>query len=298
MVEIRKNLVEEAKYGIKCPYEMVPEFVVIHNTANDATAANEIAYMIRNDKEAVQGIEENRNAWHAGDGGKGKGNRKGIAIEICYSKSGGEKFEKAEKNAAELAASILKRYGWGSDHLKKHQDFNGKNCPHRTLELGWERFVNMVRELIGEKIEEALGTKADVVYCVHAANKWWPDITNYNDKDSNGYAGVTDKAIQGLRVEATDRDVWYRVHTIDGKWLPEIKNRDGKGANSYAGIYGKNIDGVQIRTNKGKVKYRVHVLNGNWLGWVSGGAAFAGTSGDGYAGIYGKAIDKIQICLE
>lgn len=157
MVAIRQNLVDGSKWDIKCPFEMKPKYVVIHNTANDAPAANEIAYMRRNDnevsfhyavddKEIVQGILEDRNAWHAGDGGYGNGNRCGIAIEICWSKSGGEKFEKAERNAAEFAASILKRYGWGIDRLKKHQDFSKKYCPHRTLDLGWDRFVDMVKD--------------------------------------------------------------------------------------------------------------------------------------------------------
>lgn len=162
MVAIRQNLVDGSKWDIKCPFEMKPKYVVIHNTANDAPAENEIAYMRRNDnevsfhfavddKEIVQGILENRNAWHAGDGGKGEGNRYGIAIEICWSKSGGEKFEKAERNAAEFAASILKDYGWGIDRLKKHQDFSKKYCPHRTLDLGWDRFVDMVKAFLEDK---------------------------------------------------------------------------------------------------------------------------------------------------
>ena len=161
MVPIRKNLVDPKKYAVKCPYNMEPKYVVIHNTANNASANNEIAYMRRNnkevsfhyavdDKEIVQGVEENRNAWHAGDG-NGKGNRHGIAIEICYSKSGGEKFDAAEKNAAELAASILKRYGWGIDRLKTHKDFSGKYCPHRTLDMGWQRFVDMVKAFLEGK---------------------------------------------------------------------------------------------------------------------------------------------------
>ena len=58
------------------------------------------------DVEVRQAIPLNRNAWHAGDGESGKGNRKGIAIEICYSKSGGEKFLKAEENAAKFFAAI------------------------------------------------------------------------------------------------------------------------------------------------------------------------------------------------
>jgi N-acetylmuramoyl-L-alanine amidase CwlA len=130
--------------------------IVVHNTANDASARNEASYMISNnqevsfhyavdDKEVVQGIPENRNAWHSGDGANGKGNREGIAIEICYSKSGGDRFVKAEQNAVNLIAELLKRYGWGVDRVTKHQDYNGKYCPHRTLDLGWDRFINMIQ---------------------------------------------------------------------------------------------------------------------------------------------------------
>ena len=154
-MKVIKNLVPSEKYGIKCPYTMKPTRIVVHNTANDAPAKNEIAYMIRNnyetsfhyavdDVEAVQGIEENRNAWHSSDGGNGKGNREGIAIEICYSLSGGERFIKAEQNAVELIVDILKRYGWGVDRVTKHQDYTNKYCPHRTLDMGWDRFIKMI----------------------------------------------------------------------------------------------------------------------------------------------------------
>lgn len=160
-VALRRNLVSKGKYNIKCPYSMKAESITVHNTANDASAANEVKYMIGNnnkvsfhiaidDKEAVQGIPFDRNAWHAGDG-NGKGNRSSIGVEICYSKSGGERFAKAERNAAELIASMLKERGWGIDKVKKHQDWSGKYCPHRTLDLGWQRFLNMVREYLGGK---------------------------------------------------------------------------------------------------------------------------------------------------
>ncbi len=143
---------------------MTPEFIVVHNTANDASARNEIAYMISNnnqvsfhyaidDKEIVQGIPENRNAWHAGDG-NGPGNRKGIGIEICYSKSGGKRFEEAEKLAAKFIAYKLNEKSWGIDKVKKHQDFSGKYCPHRTLDMGWQRFLNMVQAELNKLKEE------------------------------------------------------------------------------------------------------------------------------------------------
>lgn len=160
-MNIIKNLVSESKYSVKCPYSMTPEFIVVHNTANDAPAANEIKYMISNDnqvsfhfavddKEVVQGLPLDRNAWACGDGANGKGNRKGIQIEICYSKSGGARFENAEKNAAKFIAQLLKERGWGVDKVKKHQDFSNKYCPHRTLDKGWASFVNMVKDYLNE----------------------------------------------------------------------------------------------------------------------------------------------------
>ena len=155
-MNIIQNLVPESKYELKCPYEMVAEFIVVHNTANDATARNEIAYMVRNssstsyhyaidDKEIVQGLPENRNGWHAGDGRYGDGNRKGIGIEICYSESGGDRFIAAEKLTAKFIASKMNEKGWGVDKVKKHQDFQKKYCPHRTLDMGWQRFLDMIQ---------------------------------------------------------------------------------------------------------------------------------------------------------
>lgn len=51
MVPIIKQLAPKEKYGIKCPYDMIPKYVVIHNTANDASARNEISYMNSNQLE-------------------------------------------------------------------------------------------------------------------------------------------------------------------------------------------------------------------------------------------------------
>ena len=152
----------ESKYAIKCPYPMTPEYITVHNTYNDASAMSEISYMIGNDKKTsfhaavdnervVTGIPFDRNAWHAGDGGNGTGNRKSIGIEICYSLSGGERFDQAERLAAEYIAMLLKERGWGLDRVRKHQDWSGKYCPHRTLDYGWDRFLNIINEYLGEQ---------------------------------------------------------------------------------------------------------------------------------------------------
>ena len=153
---------------------MTPEFIVIHNTANDASAMAEISYMIGNNKKVsfhcaidnyriVQGVPFDRNTWNATDGGNGTGNRKGIALEICYSKSGGERFEEAQKLAAEYTAYLLKKYNWGIDKVKKHEDFYpAKGCPHRTLSEGWQNFLNLVQSyMIDRPIDNNIESGSD-----------------------------------------------------------------------------------------------------------------------------------------
>ena len=152
-----------SKYDIKCPFAMTPQGITIHNTANDASAQNEIAYMTSNnqevsyhyavdDVEAIQGLPLNRNGWHAGDGTNGKGNRTTIAIEICHSLTpGNPKYAKSEDNGAKLTAILLHQYGWGIDRIRKHQDWSGKYCPHRILDNGnWEGFKGKVQKYLDE----------------------------------------------------------------------------------------------------------------------------------------------------
>lgn len=148
-ISVKKNMVAASKHSVKCPYSMDAQYITFHNTANDASAANEIAYMLRNnsstsyhfavdDKEVVQGIPTNRNAWHCGDG-NGTGNRKSIGVEVCYSKSGGAKYKAAEALAIKFIAQLLKERGWGVDRVRRHQEWSGKYCPHRVLAEGrWD----------------------------------------------------------------------------------------------------------------------------------------------------------------
>ena len=90
MFAYKEILMPQSKYSVKCPYAMTPKFIVVHNTANDASAESEVKYMESNNNATsfhyavdnatvVKAIPENRNAFHAGDGVNGKGNRYGVA---------------------------------------------------------------------------------------------------------------------------------------------------------------------------------------------------------------------------
>lgn len=242
-MEIVKMLVPESKYSIKCPYEMEPEFIIIHNTANDASAISEISYMIGNnnkvsfhcaidDYRIVQGVPFNRNTWNATDGGNGQGNRKGISLEICYSKSGGERFEEAERLAAEYTAYLLKQYGWGIDKVKKHADFYpAKGCPHRTISEGWQRFLDMVNSYLqnkpisNENIESGSdepvrkyvnGSTSENVY---ADTECTMKIGSLNPRETCDCFGIfNNRAIVRYIVSGTDN---YKIGFC--KWLGGVK---------------------------------------------------------------------------
>lgn len=162
----------ESKYSIKCPYTMTPKGVTVHNTYNDASAMNEISYMLSNnyqtsfhyavdDTRAVQGLPLNRNGWHSGDGANGKGNRETIGIEICYSKSGGDRYNKAFDNALTLVAQLLKTYNWTTANVFYHNTWSGKYCPHRALDAGVT--LAKFRELVQARYNEMYGTTTPTV---------------------------------------------------------------------------------------------------------------------------------------
>ena len=284
MVNIRQNLVDSSKYNIKCPYTMNAEFIVVHNTANDASANNEIEYMKSNnnkvsfhyavdDTEIVQGIPENRNAWHAGDG-NGNGNRKGIAIEICYSKSGGERFDKAEENAAEFIASKLKEKSWGIDKVKKHQDFANKYCPHRTLDYGWERFLNKIRSYLGQATVDTGSSKdlnaiADEVI----AGKWGNGEDRKNRLTQAGYNYSEVQALVNQKLTGSSTTSKKSIDTIAdeviaGKWgngNDRKTNLENAGYN-YQEVQNKVNEKLGVNTSNKKSNETIanEVIKGLW----------------------------------
>ncbi|OTZ47998.1 N-acetylmuramoyl-L-alanine amidase [Bacillus thuringiensis] len=133
------------------PNWMNPTEITFHNTYNDASASAEVRNVRNNstgtsfhtavdDFEVQQVVPFDRNAWHAGDGTYGAGNRNSIGVEICYSMSGGERYRKAELNAIEHISDLMVRFNIPISKVKTHQERNGKYCPHRMLDegrVGW-----------------------------------------------------------------------------------------------------------------------------------------------------------------
>lgn len=312
-------IVPKSKYDIKCPYEMTPETITVHNTYNDASALREISYMITNnnyvsyhcavdDIQVVQGIPWNRSAWHAGDG-NGDGNRKSIAIEICYSKSGGQQFTDAEKNAVDLIVYLLDKFNLDISKVKKHQDWSNKYCPHRTLDEGWDRFINMVKtrkdgvSSITEGLAEPtnrpiyrvrkIGGNAStqIGAYVNLDNAKKACVPGYVIYDENGdivMANSLSTPVKPALISNWSSDVIYQVYA-GGRWYPPVTN-----LSDYAGDGRNPIKAVAIKVTQGSIEYRVHVRSaGRWYPIVTGYNIY--DIANGYAGDCKNDIDAIEV---
>lgn len=332
MVKIRQNLLPQSLYSWKSPYKMTPTRIVVHNSANDASADEEIKFMHKtkaqggvqvsyqyavDDIEVVQGLPENRNGWHAGDG-DGKGNREGIGIEICYSyckkKVNGNwvadeekwnkyyknKFIKAEQNAVELIVDILKRYGWGIDKVTKHQDYMNKYCPHRTLDMGWDRFLKMIQdELDKDEKEEVKPTenKVNIYYQVETKEDGvLPMVKNLED-----YAGWKNHAIRYLAMKVDVGTIKYRITTVSGKTLGWITRCDIRDHNLGCAGNGEPIATVEVMyytpediVKKSGYKYVYYKVNN----YSYQKDMIKSQMYDGYAGVQGVIATKFQAYID
>lgn len=132
-----------------------PTKITIHNTGNEysGTGARWHSNLVRNNYEhswhftvddtlIIQQLPLNEKGWHSK-----LGNSKSIGIEICMHSENDQ--NKANENAAKLAAYLLKKIGIGIDDIVTHRswtlnDPNGpKPCPALLLNQ-WDHFKGMV----------------------------------------------------------------------------------------------------------------------------------------------------------
>jgi len=167
-----------ARPGLK----IVPRGLVIHWTANEGKGANAVAnrnyfnkptteasaHYIVDDKQIVRCLPENEMGYHVGAKSykpealkqlSSYPNNCTIGIEMCVNVD--SDFRAMYKRTVELAADILKRYGWSVDKLWRHYDITGKNCPAYfvsddfarkytglTAQQAWAKFKDDVHKLL------------------------------------------------------------------------------------------------------------------------------------------------------
>jgi uncharacterized protein YjdB len=151
------------------------------------------------------------------------------------------------------------------------------------------KWVDPAPYIEGKK--EIVPAEPAATYQAHTlGGKWYPWVTGYNNENTDGYAGVEKKPIDGVRIKSNVGNVKYRAHNEGGRWWSWVTDDSGKGTESYAGVLGGAIDKLQIKLENVKgydIEYRVsHIGSASYGAWKKNGAT-VGTSC--------KAIDKVQI---
>jgi N-acetylmuramoyl-L-alanine amidase len=119
---------------------------------------------------------------------------------------------------------LLKQYGWGIDKVTKHQDYSGKYCPHKTLDLGWQRFVNMVKE----ELDKLNGTTTSATTSNTSgleAYSGYVEVT-YGGSDGLSYHNKPSWADSTVAGVAKKGDVFTVVGRIkvDGTYMYKLKS--------------------------------------------------------------------------
>ena len=140
-------------------------YIVIHYTANNGdTAFGNASYFAQNavsasahyfvdENEAWQSVKDGDTAFHCGAKHYRHPecrNGNAIGVELCSRKSGGGKYyfkAETEDRAAELVKSLMKKYGIDTNHVLRHYDVTGKNCPAPFVEdiTKWQNFKNNLK---------------------------------------------------------------------------------------------------------------------------------------------------------
>ena len=151
-VPFKVDLIPKENKSSRPALPMQPTSITVHETGNveeSADARSHTNYVDNtkryvswhftiDDNVIIQELPIIENAWHAGDGSKGPGNRTSIAVEICVNKGGD--FEKAKNNAAKLIY-YLKQHVGTVQFVTTHSKWIKTDCPHNILKSGWNNFL-------------------------------------------------------------------------------------------------------------------------------------------------------------
>lgn len=137
------------------------EYIVVHYTANKGdTAQNNLDYFARtktgtsahyfvDSKGVGQSVKDADTAWHCGSKNPRHPycrNSNSIGIEMCDSFA--VVPDAVRNNTLALVRQLMSKYGIGPDHVLRHYDVTGKNCPAPwvLVPADWMEFKKMLEE--------------------------------------------------------------------------------------------------------------------------------------------------------
>jgi len=157
--------------------EITPEYIVIHETGgygegvnadriysywNRDPEAKASAHFIVDETKAIQMLELNWKGWHVGDnnGYSDITNSNSIGIEICVNSDGN--YIASRARAIRLVKYLMNELNIDADHVVRHYDASGKQCPEIMLRFSelWDDFKMQISQ--PDKIIDGIYNEVEV----------------------------------------------------------------------------------------------------------------------------------------
>lgn len=310
------------------------KYVVVHYNAANLTVEGcysvwqtreaSAHYQVEDSGRIGQLVWDSDTAWHCGDW---VGNCSSIGIEHA-NKSDGTITDDCLDNGAHLVAAICKYYGLGRPQWNKnvypHKHFVSTSCPGQIYGSQKDAYIKRAQEWYdymtgsgskpsgkpssGSSGSSSSGSssssskknlgKVNVTYELnYYGGGWLGAVKNFNNKNSEGYAGWANHKHDIFRAKVDKGSIKYRCHDQkSNKWTAWKKDWQSCEVASY-------IDGIQIYYttpsgyNYQQAWYRSQTTaRAGWLDvCCDDGKSVDGY--DGWAGIYGEPLDRLQISI-
>ena len=282
-------------------------------------------YQVESSGRIGQLVNDKDTAWHSGDWNT---NLTSIGIEHAdISSNPWWISDDCLENGAHLVAAICKYYGLGRPtwmiNVFPHSHFSSTACPaslagdqlntYMSRAQAWYDAMNggsapdpiTPSEQPSYNPTESFSTNIHYAFRVKNGN-WWPEVTNFNNYDGNGYAGNPGTSHDLFYAYVDEGSLHYQVSTIEhGGFYPMISKADKNDlVNGVAGNPGETIDRVKMYyyTPSGKeikeVWYRSQTaLRNGYLPVVCDDGTSVSGFTDSDAGIKGEPMDRLQVAI-
>ena len=249
----KKNIANRKNYGYSRSTRNI-KWIVVHFTANDGDSdesnaryfKNKIkkasAHYFVNDDSVTQSVPDNYVAYSVG-GDKYKNtkgakyfnivnNTNSLNIELCDTVKNGKNDLSAENraNAILLIKQKAKKYGIDRNHIIRHYDVTGKNCPKYFVEdsYSWNRFLD---DIFGTNTNKTTKPNENVMNLKKALNESYGcKLTVNGILDAKTVTEIKKHPVKNYTENAYAKWVQRRLKakkykiSVDGKFGKNAKN--------------------------------------------------------------------------
>ena len=265
----KKNIANRKNYGYSRSTRNI-KWIVVHFTANDGDSDESNARYFKNnikkasahyfvdDDSVTQSVPDNYVAYSVG-GDKYKNtkgakyfnivnNTNSLNIELCDTVKNGKNdlSAKTRANAILLIKQKAKKYGIDRNHIIRHYDVNGKNCPKYFVEdsYSWNRFLD---DIFGTNTNKTTKPNENVMNLKKALNESYGcKLTVNGILDAKTVTEIKKHPVKNYTENAYAK--WVQRRLKAKKYKISVDGKFGKNSRNTLEEFQKanhlNVDGV------------------------------------------------------